>query len=128
MVKLLVRLLVLFLMLPALLFAQPFSSGLTLRRTVINTSTATTTTLIAAVANQTISVYGWEIFCNGANSLTIIDSTPTTLVPIQAFVASQGLIRDLRSQPWFSTAVGKSLQLTTSAAQQCSGNVYYTQG
>jgi hypothetical protein len=118
----------LLLLLAVSVFAQPFSSGLALQRTVINVSTATTTTLIAAVTGQTINVYGMELFCNGANSITVADSTPTTLVPIQALVASQGYIRDLRSSPWFTAAISKALTLVTSAAQQCSGNIYYTQG
>jgi hypothetical protein len=122
------RLVLAFLLLPTLLWAQPFSSGLPLQRFKIDISTATTTTLVAAVANQTINVYGMELFCNGANSITILDSVPTTLVPIQAFTASQGVIRDLRSQPWFVATKGAGLTLTTSAAQQCSGMLYYTQG
>ena len=126
-----IRVLVLCLLLilvPPVAFAQPVSSGLNIQRAIINVATATTTTLVAAVAGQVINVYSWELFCNAANSITIIDSTPTTLVPIQAYVANQGVIRSMRSAPWFSTAAGKSLQMTTSAAQQCSGNVYYTQG
>ncbi len=108
--------------------SQQFSSGLTLQRVVINVSSAATTTLVALVAGQVINVYGWEVFCNGANNLTIQDSTPTTLVPVQNFTGGQGVIRDLRFMPWFATAKGTSLQLVTSTVQQCSGNVYYTQG
>ena len=108
--------------------AQQFSSGLALKTTIINIAAATTTTVVAGVAGQKISVYGMELFCNGANNITILDSTPTTLVPIQAFVASQGSMRDLRFWPWFTTASGTGFQITTSKTAQCSGNVYYTQG
>lgn len=109
--------------------AQSFqvSSGLAIQTVAINVSTATTTTLVAAVALQTINVYGMELYCNGTQSITMLDSVPTTLVPIQA-IGPGGVIRDLRFWPWFSTTKGAGLTMTTSAAVQCSGNLYYTQG
>jgi hypothetical protein len=122
------RLWVMLILLPVLALAQPFSSGLTLRRVAIDISTATTTTLVAAVANQTVNVYGMEFFCSGTNGIIISDSAATVLVPTMTFTASQGVIRDLRSQPWFAGAKGTGITVTTSASQQCSGNLYYTQG
>lgn len=111
-----------------LLWAFPAASQPAfLSRALINISTATDTTLVTGVAGVATKVYGIEYFVNGAQTITLKCAT-TTVLPAQAFATNTGVIRDQRGRdPWFACAAGENLIMTTSAAVQVSGNVYYLQ-
>lgn len=107
--------------------AQPV--GGTLRSVQMSYATLGTHTVVAGVAGQRTRVHQMTLFCNGANNVTVQDSTPTTLHPTMNFGASQGMVLDYNATvPWFVTAVAKDLVLALSANQACGGVLWYTQG
>jgi hypothetical protein len=107
--------------------AQP--AGGTLRSVLMDYNTSGTHAAVAGIAAQVIRVYQMTLFCNGANNVTLQDSTPATLHPVMDFSASQGMVLDYKSSPpWFMAAAGKDFIVNLSANQQCGGVLWYTQG
>lgn len=98
---------------------------------VINISTATTTTLVAAVAGKRIKVWGIWLQSQGTADIKFQDGTPTVLIPIVNFTARERLTVQQQGSvnyPWFTTAVGAKLDAVTTQAVQLSGRLYYSQG
>lgn len=114
--------------LPCVSQAQPV--GGTMRTVTIDRNTSGDHTLVTGVAGKAVRVYRFELYCNGANNITVKDSTPTTLYGVKNFAAGQGVILDYYDPAlaWMTGAVAKDLVLTLSANQQCTGMVWYTQG
>lgn len=85
--------------------------------------------VVAGVANIVIRIYWFKLYCNGANNITIKDSTPTILDPTMNLSANTGFILDYQMVfPLYSTAAGKDFIVNLSANQACTVKVIYTQG
>lgn len=99
--------------------------------TAIDVATASTTTLVAAVTGKRIFVYRLFMQSAGIQTVTFRDSTPTNMMGAVDFTARERLTLDLGNLegdhpvPWFTTAMGTSFQMVTSAAVQVSGRVLY---
>ena len=107
--------------------AQPV--GGRLRSAQMDYNTSGTHAVVAGVVGQRTRVYQLTLFCNGANNVTLQDSTPAVLHPVMNFSASQGMVLDYHAAvPWFTTALGTDFVLNLSANQPCSGVLWYTQG
>ena len=98
-----------------------------LSEVALNISTAATTTVIAGVTGQTIKVYQMFYYVGGADNVTVQDSGGTAIFPIMNWAANQGLVLVNSTYPWITVTAGLGLQVITSAAQQLSGRVYYSQ-
>lgn len=100
----------------------------TLLNAVINISTATDTTIVAAVAAQRIRIYAIWIWSAGSTNVTPKSASTALAGPI-AMAAQSDFNREPRrdQEPWFTCGVNEAFVLTTSAAVQISGIVYYEQ-
>lgn len=114
----LVLLLVLLLVIPA------GAQNLNVQRVQARVASATTTTLVGAVAGTSVEVYSVSICLEGAGvatNLTLQDTAGTNLVASSATYALPNpgacLVAPLRNRRYFNpTAAGTGLQLVTSAA------------
>lgn len=98
---------------------------------VINISTSTTTTLVAAVTGKRIKVWGIWVQSAGTQTMKFQDGTPTILIPVLDFAARERLVVQQQgnfSYPWFTTVIGAKLDVVTTQAVQLSGRLYYSQG
>jgi hypothetical protein len=95
---------------------------------VINITTATDTTIIAAVASQRIRIYAIWMWSGGTTSVTPKTAT-TPLSGTISMVAQSHFDKEPRrdEEPWFTCGVNEAFVLTTSGAAQVSGIVYYEQ-
>lgn len=93
---------------------------------VINSSTAGTTTLVAAVAGQTTKVYRLRINVAGANVLTIKDGA--NVLETINFPGAGILTYDYATRPWYKTSLNSALTLTTSTTAQVNGVVDFITG
>jgi hypothetical protein len=100
---------------------------LTLQRVVIDLATSGDQTVVSGTGGQVVRVHGIEYFANAANNITL-KCASTTVLPVQNFVANQGVIRDVRADAWYVCGDGEAFIVNLSASQQLSGIVYYTQG
>ena len=96
-----------------------------LSEVVIDYATSGDHTLIAGTAGKRIRVYRLFFFCNAATNVTISDSTPTVIIPVMNILQSQGVSFGMSEIPYIVTGVGKDIVFNMSAAQQCSGRVWY---
>lgn len=108
----------------------PDSVG-TLARVGGQITSATTTSVVSAVAAKQTKIYGMILYNGGtANNITIQDGTPTNLVGTSAvfnLAANQGMILDLRGDKWFNAcATNTVLQIVTSSAGPLTYDIYYT--
>jgi hypothetical protein len=94
-----------------------------LARAVVSSSTATTTSLVAATALQTTRVYRAVISCAGACLVELLDGT--TNAKTIRFPAAGVAILDFSEEPWVITTVNTALQFKTSAAVQVDVDVEY---
>lgn len=95
-----------------------------LSRVAVNISSAATTSLVAAVADQETRVYKVFLTIGGANNLTW-KSANDALGGVLQFTGPGSFVLDFDGEPWLVTATNEALQLTTSTAAQVSGFVYY---
>ena len=109
--------------------AQP-SGGTTQYVQGVAYNTSGDHTLIAGVAGKTIRVYRFEIYCNGANNITLKDTDGTSLRTVRNLAAGAGWINDLvnTSTPWYTTGSGAGFVVNLSANQACDVAAVYTQG
>lgn len=98
---------------------------------LIDGATATTTTLVSATTGKRIFVYRLFMQSAGTQTVTFRDSTPTNMMGALDFTARERLTLDLGNLeddhplPWFTTAIGTSFQMVTTAAVQVSGRLQY---
>jgi len=95
----------------------------------IDTATAATLEVIAAVSGKTIRVYKIIAFCNAANTLTL-KSGSTNLMGVLSLGANTGFVLEDPSddgQYPFTCASGAAFNLVIGSSQQVSGRVWYTQ-
>lgn len=85
--------------------------------------------IVAAVALQSVRLYGFFLIVNAAVDLKWRDGAAgTDFHPVQYMLGKgAGWMLPRDGQPWFTTAVGNALVLNLSAAIQVSGRAYYAQ-
>lgn len=93
---------------------------------VINHAAATTIELVAAVAGQTITVWGFSVVTAGATTFYFSDGA-TALTGPMSLAALGSASEPQTAYPVYTLSPGKALNLTQSAAVQLSGRLYYTQ-
>lgn len=89
---------------------------------LITISTATTTSLVAAVASQRTRLYRFEIDCAAANSVTI----NAVVNRVYTFGAGGNIVRDFATRAWATTAVNTALTATTTTTAVTNINIEYT--
>lgn len=95
-----------------------------LSEVAIDFNTATTVSLVSATAAKTARVHKLFVMVGGTTNLTF-QSASTALHGILPMQAGGSFTLDFDERAWFTTAVNEALQLTSSAAVQVSGRVYY---
>lgn len=93
-------------------------------RGVINISTATTTTLVAAVPGKTIRMLRYDFIAAGAVNVTFKSDT-TPIAGPYACAANGGIAPPESLCGIFETASGEALKVTTDAAVQLGGCFTY---
>ena len=84
-------------------------------------------TVVSGVSGQTIRVFRLLLVVSGATDITFKDSTPTSLSGAMPIAANGGIALDFNGDPWYTTAAGKGFIITSSAATQVSGSLWYAQ-
>lgn len=107
--------------------AQP-AGGTTHELADTTVSASGNTTIIAGVAAKVIRVKRFEIFCNGANNVTLKDTAGAVLRATRNLGAGQGWINDWSDYAWYTTGTGAGLVLNLSTTQACNVTAVYTQG
>lgn len=102
----------------------PVNTGV--KRAFANPSTATTTTLVAAVANKKYRVLSAVVVTTLANNVNF-ESGTTDISAIFPLGANGGLVLDFNEHGWFETAAGEALAFTTSAAVAAGVQVQYVE-
>ena len=101
----------------------------------INTSSATTTQLIAGSSGQKIYVTRWDVIAGGTGNITLeygtqttnpCDTGTTTLTGAYPLVAQAGISNGGGLGSIYTIPAGNALCAVTSAAVQMSGSVSYT--
>ncbi len=96
-----------------------------LQRATINISTATSTTLVAGVAGKTTRVF--SILLVSASSQVLNLKNGSTSMTGDMTLTTLALDPIAYGNPRFECADGANLVLTSGAAVQLSGSVWYTQ-
>lgn len=96
------------------------------RSVIANPSTATTTSLVAAVANKKYRVVGLAVVTTAANSVNL-ESGTTDITAVFPLGANGGIVLPYNEHGWCETAAGAALQVTTSAATACGVHVLYVE-
>lgn len=87
-------------------------------------------TLVAAVAGQTIRVYGFFLFIAVATSLQFKDGVAGAgFHGVIAAPTNFSMILDIQviEEPWFVTTAGNAFVLNQTGTSQISGRLYYSQ-
>lgn len=93
---------------------------------IANPSTATTTQLVAAVANKKYRVVGLALVTTLANNVNL-ESATTDITAVFPLGANGGLVLPYNEHGWCETAANAALQVTTSAATACGVHVLYVE-
>lgn len=93
-----------------------------LTNVLVTISTATTTSLVTAVASQRTRVYRYEIDCNGAQVVTMNASVNR----VHTYGGIGNTVRDFATRPWLTTAVNTALTATTTTTAVTNINIEYT--
>jgi len=93
---------------------------------VANPSTATTTSLVAAVAGKKYRVVALAIVTTLANNVNLENDT-TDITPVFPLGANGGIVLPYNEHGWCETAANAALQVTTSAATACGVHVLYVE-
>ena len=96
------------------------------KRAIVNPSTATTTELVAAVANKKYRVVGLAIVSTGANNVNL-ESGTTDISAVFPLGANGGVVLPYNEHGWAETNAGEALQVTTSAATAAGVHVLYVE-
>lgn len=95
------------------------------RNAFVNPSTATTTTIVAAVAGKRYRVLSVAVISTLANNVNFASSTFGAISATFPLGANGGLVLPFNEHGWFETVVGEGLQVTTSAATAAGIQVQY---
>lgn len=100
-----------------------------LTEVAINCAGAGDNVIVAAVALQSVRLYGFFFSVNAAVNAKWRDGAAgTDFHPYQYFIGQGGYWElDREGVPWFTTSVGNALVLNLSGAVQVSGRAYYAQ-
>ncbi len=90
-----------------------------------NPSTATDTTIVAAVTNNKIRVHAVFTVAASANSV-YFKSGSNAICASSALAANGGLVLPFNEAGWFETVKGQALNFTTSAAAATGVTVVYS--
>lgn len=93
---------------------------------VANPSTATTTSLVAAVAGKKYRVVSLAIVTTAANNVNLENGT-TDITPVWPLGANGGIVLPYNEHGWCETSANAALQVTTSAATACGVLVQYVE-
>ncbi len=96
------------------------------KEAIANPSTATTTQLVAAVANKKYRVVGLAIITSAANNINL-ESGTTDITAVWPLGTNGGLVLPYNEHGWAETNAGEALQITTSAATPCGVHVLYVE-
>lgn len=94
-----------------------------LTKTIVTSTTATTTPIITATASVRGRVYRMRIDVAGANVLTFVDSSGTEEMN---FTGAGFRIYDFVTRPWFMTAVNTAFSVTTTTTAKVNIVCEYT--
>ena len=110
--------------------AKPFfvwgPTGLSLTPVVVNNDAGGN--IAAPAANGNLVTRIWKMFLvfGGITNITMQNGN-TALSGPMPFAANGTFVLDLDKKPWFTTSAGSAFNINSSAAEQVSGTVYYTQ-
>lgn len=93
---------------------------------IANPSTATTTSLVAAVANKKYRVLSLAVVTTLANNVNL-ESGTTDITAVFPLGANGGVVLPFNEHGWCETAFGEALQVTTSAAVAVGVHVQYAE-
>jgi hypothetical protein len=100
----------------------------------INIASATTTELVALVANQTVYVTSWDVMAGGTGNFTLEYGTGTTcgtgttiLTGAYPLIAQAGISKGNGLGPVLIVPSGNALCAVTSTGVQFSGSISYAQ-
>lgn len=93
---------------------------------IANPSTATTTQLVAAVANKKYRVVGLAVVTTLANNVNL-ESGTTDISAVFPLGANGGVVLPYNEHGWAETNAGEALQVTTSAATAAGVHVLYVE-
>lgn len=96
------------------------------KRVIANPSTATTTQLVAAVANKKYRVLGLAVVTTLANNVNL-ESGTTDITAVFPLGANGGIVLPYNEHGWCETNAGEALQVTTSAATAAGVQVLYVE-
>jgi hypothetical protein len=89
-------------------------------------SLSATGTIVAAVPTKKIKVYAVKLIVSATLEVNFADSTPDQLEGAYTLLANGGVIESVNPPAFlFSTAAGKSLDLTITGTGTASGRVSY---
>lgn len=96
------------------------------KKALANPSTATTTQLVAAVANKKYRVVGLAVVTTAANNVNL-ESGTTDITAVFPLGTNGGIVLPYNEHGWCETNAGEALQITTSAATACGVQVLYVE-
>ncbi len=103
-------------------------TALTPKRALISASTATNTSLVAAVSGKQILVTGIHIVTAGAQTVSITDgSGGTSLSGVMTLASGTPFSPGFHQYGWFKGTTNTALYMTTSQAVQTSGFLTYVE-
>ncbi len=89
-------------------------------------SSATTISVVSAVAGSVTAVYKLFLVVGGSTNITFLDGT-TGLSGALPLTTNGSITLDLDGTPWFVTTPNAAFQIGNSGNLQVSGSVYYQQ-
>jgi hypothetical protein len=103
----------------------------TLQPASVNVTSATTATLVAAVAGAIVRVYRIFIMPSAAQNLTFQDTSAGALqIPVITYTAttnSAPTVMDFTGEPWLFTPVGRGLQLVSTTTAPTAVAIWFNQ-
>lgn len=109
-------------------FGLPLWSTTDLTRVLVNTAASGDTSLVSAVASQTIRGHRLRISVAGATVVKLTDGASGTVLEKWNFAGNGGAVfYDLSDRPWFKGTANTALILNNSNAVQVDGVVEYIQ-
>lgn len=95
---------------------------LTPTKTKVSVASATTSTIVAAVASKKIRILAAYLVAGAANNINWQSHTTTSNADgVQDFAANGGIVLPFNPLGWFETTAGEALDLVTSTSAQVGG-------
>ena len=92
----------------------------------INIGTASTVSIVAAVAGQRVRAYKMVFTSAAAQTLTFQDGATVLTGPITVATGTP-IVLPMDGNPWFVSSIGNALNILQSSAVNVSGTVWFTQ-